>query len=78
MPIYEYFCDKCQHEFEELVFGDEMPPCPKCGANKSQKLMSRPCYHSGDGGAYEGSSAMPSGGGKSKCAGCSGGNCSTC
>ena len=75
MPIYEYCCDKCHQEFEELVFGDDTPPCPHCGAAQTQKLISRPCRHhggEGDGGDY----APPSGGGK--CAGCSGGNCASC
>ncbi|WP_417292104.1 FmdB family zinc ribbon protein, partial [Desulfovibrio porci] len=25
MPIYEYSCEKCGHEFEELVFDDVAP-----------------------------------------------------
>ncbi len=75
MPIYEYHCPTCDKEFEELVRGDEIPPCPYCDGNKSEKLMSRPCFHvSGDGG---GDYAPPSGGGGG-CAGCSGGNCATC
>ncbi len=74
MPIYEYFCEKCHHEFEELVFGDEVPICPHCATGEAQKLMSRPCYHSGEGGEYQGPSQAP----KSKCAGCSGGNCANC
>ncbi len=78
MPIYEYFCEKCHHEFEELVFGDDAPSCPQCSAGDAQKLMSRPCLHSGDtGSGYEGSGATPAPA-RSKCAGCSGGNCATC
>ncbi len=40
MPIYEYRCESCEHEFEELVFGQDRPKCPKCEATKLQKLMS--------------------------------------
>lgn len=41
MPIYEYTCTACAHEFEELVFAqDELPSCPKCGSGKVEKLMS--------------------------------------
>lgn len=73
MPIYEYSCDKCGCEFEEIVFDDASPICPKCGSNETRKLMSRcACHRNGDGG---GDYSMPSGGG---CAGCSGGNCSSC
>ena len=41
MPIYEYKCRQCGHEFEELVFSqDETPPCPECGSEAVEKLMS--------------------------------------
>src|SRR5580698_463505 len=35
MPIFEYICQECQHEFETLVFGRDKAKCPKC---ESQKL----------------------------------------
>jgi putative FmdB family regulatory protein len=35
MPIFEYICQECQHEFETLVFGRDKANCPKC---QSQKL----------------------------------------
>jgi putative FmdB family regulatory protein len=35
MPIFEYTCQQCQHEFETLVFGRDRAKCPKC---QSQKL----------------------------------------
>ena len=74
MPIYEYICKKCAHEFEELVFDDAAPVCPHCGSRETHKLMSR-CGHctGGEGGEY----AAPSSGGGG-CAGCSGGNCASC
>ncbi len=74
MPIYEFFCEKCHYEFEELVFGSDTPTCPKCGAANAQKLMSRPCLHSGQGGEPVVGASTP----KSKCSGCSGGNCANC
>jgi putative FmdB family regulatory protein len=40
MPVYEYACRKCGHEFEELVFGDEKPACPNCKAKTPQKKFS--------------------------------------
>jgi putative FmdB family regulatory protein len=40
MPIYEYRCPKCQNEFEELIFGDEIPECPTCGCPESERLLS--------------------------------------
>ena len=35
MPIFEYICQECRHEFETLVFGRDKAKCPKC---QSQKL----------------------------------------
>ena len=40
MPIYEYRCSGCEHEFETLVRGDARPSCPECGANELERLMS--------------------------------------
>ena len=42
MPIYEYQCDKCNEQFEQLIRGDEVGECPKgCGTNV-RKLLSMP------------------------------------
>ncbi len=49
MPIYEYVCPGCNHEFETLVRGDESPQCPQCGGRKLTKLISVPSAHSGVG-----------------------------
>ena len=76
MPIYEYACDKCGKEFEELVFDDSTPPCPHCGSAQTHKLMSCCCVH-GTGQGGDGGSCATSGGGGG-CAGCSGGNCASC
>ena len=74
MPIYEYGCQKCGHEFEELVFADATPHCPECGSNDVQKLMSQ-CCHCGKGGDDYSAPVSTGGGG---CAGCAGGNCASC
>jgi putative FmdB family regulatory protein len=42
MPIYEYACKQCDHEFETLVLGDEAVECPKCQGSKLQRLLSVP------------------------------------
>jgi putative FmdB family regulatory protein len=42
MPLYEYECRKCDHVFEELVYGDEPVACPNCKARKVEKLFSVP------------------------------------
>jgi putative FmdB family regulatory protein len=41
MPMYEYKCSECEHQFEELVSsGTVSVACPKCGSEKTQKLLS--------------------------------------
>ena len=40
MPIFEYKCAKCGHQFEELIFKDKKIKCPKCGSNSLEKLIS--------------------------------------
>ena len=45
MPIYEYACKKCGHEFEEFVRGNEQPACPACGAGRVERQMSVPAAH---------------------------------
>ena len=42
MPIFEYLCEKCNHEFEELILSseDSPPQCPQCHSKKVEKLMS--------------------------------------
>lgn len=61
MPIYEYKCEDCENEFEELVFSqDELPPCPKCQSGKVQKLMSA-CSAKTEGGDMPDFGGMPGG-----------------
>ncbi|MCF8034367.1 MAG: zinc ribbon domain-containing protein [Desulfarculaceae bacterium] len=41
MPIYEYKCEKCGHEYEALVMGSEdAVECAKCGSKKKERQMS--------------------------------------
>jgi putative FmdB family regulatory protein len=41
MPLYEYSCRKCHHEFETLIRpGDPGPACPECGSDDLEKLLS--------------------------------------
>ena len=40
MPIYEYKCRKCSHEFEKLVRNNETPACTQCEATEVDKLLS--------------------------------------
>ncbi len=40
MPIFEYRCGKCGHEFETLISSSSKPECPKCGSSKLDKKLS--------------------------------------
>lgn len=74
MPIFEYQCKGCGHEFERLVFGGEKPACPACASEKVCKLMS-PCgfVSKGTGGQTVKASASAS-----ACGSCSAGSCAGC
>jgi putative FmdB family regulatory protein len=41
MPTYEYHCDACDHEFEEMQSFSEAPltKCPACGKKKLRRLF---------------------------------------
>jgi len=40
MPIFEYICQECQHEFEALVFGKDKAACPKCQSKELAPQLS--------------------------------------
>ncbi|MGA7218288.1 MAG: zinc ribbon domain-containing protein [Candidatus Sulfotelmatobacter sp.] len=40
MPIFEYICQECRHEFEALVFGRDKAICPKCQSKKLSPQLS--------------------------------------
>ncbi|HEX2054357.1 MAG TPA: zinc ribbon domain-containing protein [Actinomycetota bacterium] len=42
MPLYEFRCAGCEHQFEALLPSSKVDDasCPKCGAGKPRRLMS--------------------------------------
>lgn len=40
MPIFEYICQECRHEFEALVFGKDKAVCPNCHSKKLERQLS--------------------------------------
>lgn len=40
MPLFEYACQTCHHEFELLIRGSEAPACPACAGHDLQKRLS--------------------------------------
>jgi putative FmdB family regulatory protein len=46
LPIYEYLCEKCGHEFEreQRITDDPVKVCPACRAKKVRRLISRTAF----------------------------------
>lgn len=71
MPIYEYRCDPCGCDFEELVrSSDDEVLCPDCGSGEVGRKLSVFAFKSVGSDRPSASSAH------SGCADCSSGSCS--
>ena len=70
MPLFDYRCTTCDHQFEILVRGREAVTCPACGAPRPEKLLSVPAPHRA-GTPVPSSCATPG----SPAGGCCGGGC---
>jgi putative FmdB family regulatory protein len=71
MPIFEYHCQSCQDDFEQIVFNPKnRVRCPRCQGSKVRKKPSAFSFKSGS----KFVAASNSGG----CGGCSSHHCSTC
>src|SRR5712672_3308092 len=66
MPIYEYACAACGHQFEEWQKMSDKPirTCPKCKAKKVEKLISQTSFTLKGGGWYSDLYAGPKPGAK--------------
>ncbi|NBW84472.1 MAG: zinc ribbon domain-containing protein [Proteobacteria bacterium] len=55
MPIYEYKCSKCEHQFEIIQRISDIPieVCPECNQLSVNKLVSAPSFRLKGGGWYE-------------------------
>ena len=59
MPIFEYICRDCHHQFETLVTASRQPACPACQSQGLDKQLSVFAVSSK---GSDGAAAMPSGG----------------
>jgi putative FmdB family regulatory protein len=46
VPIYEYACRGCGHQFETLVRTGDKPACPACAGDDLERLLSLPAIRS--------------------------------
>ena len=55
MPIYEYRCESCGHEFDALqkLSDNLLQDCPDCEARSLRRLMSAPSFRLKGEGWYE-------------------------
>lgn len=42
MPLYDYTCSSCRHEFEALVRGQDVPACPSCKGTALERRFPMP------------------------------------
>lgn len=42
MPIFDFVCASCHHEFEALVRSGSEPECPQCHGKELEKRLSMP------------------------------------
>ncbi len=63
MPIYEYRCPDCGHEFETMqrMSEDPIKVCPECSAENVSKLISRTSFVLKGGGWYKDHYGLKSG-----------------
>lgn len=48
MPLYEYACKQCQHQFEVLVrTATDRPECPSCHGGDLERRLSVFAAHTG-------------------------------
>ena len=84
MPLYEYRCLECQHEFEALVPAGraDQAACPECGVGDVRRLLSMFAAPRGAGQAggspWEASGTAVGGEGAAAPGGCCGGACGHC
>jgi len=50
MPLYHYVCDKCEHEFDDIVrLDEEDPSCLECGGETDRQISAPTLKFKGSG-----------------------------
>lgn len=76
MPIYEFYCQDCDGQFETLVMRSSDPvACPQCGTEKVTRVLSVFGFKSG---GDRGAASSRTASGSSGCSGCVASSCSGC
>jgi len=73
MPIYEYVCLNCKHEFEAIRpmnQADQPIACEHCGKEEIKRKLS--LFYAESGGRAVAGTSEPT------CGSCQGGNCAAC
>jgi len=64
MPLFEYACRECDHQFEALVRASETPECPSCHGTELERRLSVFAAHTNGGSSVE---PMAAGGACGRC-----------
>jgi putative FmdB family regulatory protein len=76
MPMYEFRCEPCDHDFETLVrSSSDVPHCPRCKGTALVKQFSVPAAARGTSGQGSALPIAPQGGGGCGAPWCGTGGC---
>jgi putative FmdB family regulatory protein len=66
MPVYEYYCQACDHEWEreQRIHDAPVKACPRCKARKAKRMISRTSFVLKGSGWYSDLYSSAKGGGK--------------
>jgi putative FmdB family regulatory protein len=64
MPLFEYACRSCDHQFEALVRASETPECPACHGRELERRLSVFAAHTG---GVSSTDSMPATGACGRC-----------
>jgi putative FmdB family regulatory protein len=63
MPLFEFVCQSCGKQFEEIVRSSSIPRCPDCESTSLRKLISAFAVGSGGSRTSSPNACPPIGGG---------------